>query len=338
MNHIKIHPPTLAIRFLRAICPAHLYEEIEGDLMQKFDRDIKAFGERKAKRRFVWNVIRFFRPGIVLRNNFSVELTNLPLLQNYFKISLRNLVKRRLYSFINIFGLSTGLAVCLVIWKYVEFESSYDNFHKNADNIYRTLFTDYINGEKQDSSPRFGFNLGPALVSDVAEIKMYVRTHGMGGDEAVVSYQTETSDVRLFQEANIQFVDSTFLDIFTHDVIYGNEETALDKPSSVVITESIAQRYFGTEINPVGKTLHFTTHYWVDGDYEVTAVIKDVPQNSHFHFDFLIPLHNLLQLEGYRESRAGWDWVNFITYVVLQPNVNVHRVEAKMPPLFSSSC
>lgn len=330
------------LRLLRWFCPAHLYEEIEGDLIQKFNRDLQAsehaqrsddYRLKRAKRRLVWSTIQFFRPSIFLRNKFSVEIGNLPLLQNYFKISVRNLMKRKLYSFINVFGLSIGLAVCLVIWKYVEFELSYDNFHKNADNIYRTLFTDYVNGEKQSSSPRFGFNLGPALGSDVPEIKTFVRTHGMGGDEAVVRYRTTADDAQPFQEANIQFVDSTFLDVFTYDAIYGNVGTALDNPASVVITESIAHRYFGKDTNPLGKFLHFSTQYWVNGEYEVTAVIKDVPQNSHFNFDFLIPMHNLLQTKDYQEPRAGWDWVNFITYVVLHPNVDVHAVEAKMPPL-----
>ena len=85
-------------------------------------------------------------------------------------------MKRKAYSFINIFGLALGISVSLVIWQYVEFELSYDDFHKNGNRIYRTLFTDYENGEKIDSSPRFGYGLGPALLEDLPEVKTYVRT------------------------------------------------------------------------------------------------------------------------------------------------------------------
>ncbi len=114
-----------AIRLLRSFCPPQLIEEIEGDLIQKFNRDVKVVGEKRAKRRLLWNVIWFFRPGILVRNRLSVNINSIPMLQNYFKITLRNLNKRRAYAFINVFGLAVGVAACLIIGKYVEFETSY---------------------------------------------------------------------------------------------------------------------------------------------------------------------------------------------------------------------
>jgi putative ABC transport system permease protein len=326
------NPLPRSLRFLRWFCPEHLYEEIEGDLIQRFNRDLRSSSSGKAKRKLFWNTLKFFRPGIVLRNRFSLEVPRLAMIQNYTKISIRHLLKRKLYSFINTFGLATGIAVSLVIWRYVAFELSYDDFHKKGDTIYRAIFTDYKNGEKLESSPRFGFGLGAALVEDVPEIRTYVRTHPLF-EEAVINFQDNENNQRQFVESNIEFADSTFFDVFTFEGVYGDQATALDKPSSVVITESIAHRYFGKDTNPLGRTLHLSTRDWIRGDFTITAVIRDLPQNSHFDFDFLLPMHDLLKLESYRQPRAEWNWVNFYTYLVLYPETNLKAVEAKMPPL-----
>ncbi|MBK7650072.1 MAG: hypothetical protein IPJ20_03990 [Flammeovirgaceae bacterium] len=131
--------PHIAFRILKGFCPEHLYEEIEGDLIQKFERDVKLFGVKKAKRRLLWNVIRFCRPGIVLRNKISTSFNQSAMISNYFKITVRSLLKRKTYSLINVFGLAMGMAVCLVISKYVMYESSYDTFHAKANKIYRVV-------------------------------------------------------------------------------------------------------------------------------------------------------------------------------------------------------
>src|SRR4051812_9068819 len=102
----EIKPPDLGIRFLAWFCPSHLYEEIEGDLTQRFQRDVRMIGEGKAKRKFLWNVLCFFRPAILLRNKFSVELNQFSMLQSYFKIAVRHLMKGKSFSVINVGGLS----------------------------------------------------------------------------------------------------------------------------------------------------------------------------------------------------------------------------------------
>src|SRR6187402_3036477 len=150
--------------------------------------------------------------------------------KNFLTLAIRNLLKRKLYSFINIFGLAMGVAVCLVILKYVDFELSYDNFHKNAANIYRTTSTYYRNGELRGTSPLSGYAQGPALLADVPEVKTYVRTHPMYGGSVVI-YKKPAGDPVTFHEDNIQFVDSTFLDVFTYTSIQGNLSTALDDPA-----------------------------------------------------------------------------------------------------------
>lgn len=250
------------------------------------------------------------------------------MLKNFFTLAIRNLLKRKLYSFINIFGLAIGVAVCLVILKYVEFELSYDRYHTNADNVYRTTTSAYRAGEYRGTGMISGFAQGPALLSDIPEVKRYVRTHPMYGG-AVVSYKRDTGDPSTFHEEQLQYVDSTFLDVFTCEALQGDLNTALDKPSSVVITKKMADKYFKKDEDPLGKVLKISGG-WADGEYEVTAVIKDVPGNSHFLFDFLFPTHNLLQNGQYKQDN-GWGWNNFVTYVELNPHTDARQVEAKLP-------
>ncbi len=250
------------------------------------------------------------------------------MLRNYLVLAIRNLKKRKLYSFINIFGLAIGVSVCLVILKYVDFELSYDNYHKKSENIFRTTTQYYQNGEYRGISPLSGYAQGPSLLADVPEIKTYVRTHPMYGG-AVVAVKKDANDPLTFHEENLQFVDSTFLDVFTYASVYGDLNTALDNPSSVVITKKTAERYFGENENPVGKVMQVSGG-WADGDYEVTAVIENVPQNSHLSFDFLFPTHNLLQNGQYKQDN-GWGWNNFITYIELHTHTDVKAVETKLP-------
>ena len=249
------------------------------------------------------------------------------MIKNFFTIAFRNLLKRKVYSLINIIGLAIGVAVCLVILTYVDFELSYDRFHKNAAQIYRTTTSFHRGNEFRGRGVLSGYAQGPALLNDVPEIKTYVRTHPMYGG-AVVSYEKKQGDPMIFREDNIQFADSTFLDVFTYEVIHGDAATALDKPNSVVITEKTAKKYFGDD-EALGKIMQVSGG-WADGDYEVTAVIENVPQNSTFSFDLLFPIHNLLTGRQYQQD-DGWGWNNFITYVELHQHADLKSVESKFP-------
>lgn len=250
------------------------------------------------------------------------------MLKSHLTLAIRNLFKRKLYSFINIFGLAVGVAVCLVILKYVDFELSYDTFHKNAPNIYRTSTTYYQNGDLRGTAVISSYALGPSLMADIPEVERYIRTHPMYGG-AVVSYIRTDGDPSTFHEDNIQFADSTFMDVFTFQAIQGDLNTAMDRPNSVILTKTMASKYFAKEEDPLGKVLKVSGG-WADGEYEVTAVIEDVPQNSHFTFDFLFPIHNLLKSGQYLQD-DGWGWNNFVTYVELNSHADPKAVEAKLP-------
>jgi putative ABC transport system permease protein len=286
--------PHIAFRILKGFCPEHLYEEIEGDLIQKFERDVKLYGEKRAKRRLLWNVIRFCRPGIVLRNKFSTSLNQSAMISNYLKITVRSLLKRKTYALINVFGLAMGMAVCLVISKYVMFESSYDTFHKNVNKIYRVVSSLYTDGPVDEYG---GYDLGPSLLNYFPEIKSFVRMHGNG---SIVSATKASGE--------------------------GNAE-ALTEPGSIVITKLIADKYFGSGVSAIGKIIN-VEGWWAPGLYTVSAVLEDIPENSHFNFKILLPMQSLLKNEFYVNDNSRWD--NFHTYIEVQEGTNVYQLNSKI--------
>ncbi len=243
------------------------------------------------------------------------------MLTNYLKFAIRSILKRKVFSSINIIGLAIGISVCLVIWRYIEFELSYEIFHEKRERIYRLTSSFYTDGAIE---PYTGYDLGPALKSDMPEVKSFVRTHG---NEGILRYQSPSGAVVRFQEGNMLFVDSTFLDLFTFEPLIGNPGIALDQPSAIVLTETAARKYFGKE-DPIGKLLNLTEG-WVQGDYQVTCVLKDVPENSTIKFDFLVPIHNLLSSDFYRNNNARWD--NFFTYVEIHDQAEMALLQRKIP-------
>jgi putative ABC transport system permease protein len=249
--------------------------------------------------------------------------------KSFFTLAVRTLLKRKLYSFINIVGLAVAMAVCLVILKYVDFELSYDRFNKDAVNIYRVTTSYYQNNELKGNYVVSGWALGPTLLSDLPETKTFIRTHPMYGG-AVATYKPEAGEAVIFQEENIQFADSTFFDVFTYEAKSGNLSTSLDNPNSVVITDKIAQKYFGKGVDPIGKDFQISGG-WADGTYEVTGVLREVPENSHFQFDFIFPIHNLLLGNQYQQDKDGWGWNNFVTYVQLHEHASLQSAKEKIP-------
>ena len=239
--------------------------------------------------------------------------------KNYFKVAMRNLWKNKGYSAINIFGLAIGLATCLLILIYVIDELSYDRYNKKADRIYRV-----------DGDINFGGThwvlavapdpLGPTLKKDFPQVEQYVRFRNYGG----LLVKKDNQNV---QEDKVIYVDSTLFDVFTLPIIAGDARTALTDPSSIVITEKMAKKYFNS-VDVVGKTLVVSD----TTNYKVSAVIKNIPVQSHFSFDFFLPLHT-------EESRQGnWLSNNFNTYVVLKPGADPKRLEGGLDIVVNKYC
>jgi putative ABC transport system permease protein len=242
------------------------------------------------------------------------------MIRNYFKITFRNLIKHKTYSLINILGLAIGIASFLIISLYITDELKYDRYHKNARNIYRLVNVyDFEGvGENSASSP---FPVAFTLKNDYPDlIKNVVRVFNFQAPRSFVEYQDKK-----FNERRFFFADSTFFELFDHVFVKGNPKTALNENGSLVITESMAEKYFGNE-DPMGKSIRFETNL----ELHVTGIIKDVPDQSHFKFDFMGSMSSLRsRFRG--DLPKTWVWNPCWTYLLLDKNVDPKTLEAKFP-------
>lgn len=249
------------------------------------------------------------------------------MLIKHLTIALRSLRRRRIFTLVNVLGLSIGMAVTLVLWKVVDFELSFDKYHAKANSVFRITSSIYSGGT--DQWPVVGYDLGPSLQESVPEVKQCVRRCPLYGGTTVSYFPLNDNPVR-FTEPNLQFVDGGFFNLFDFTTMYGVLHSALSKPYTIVLTQEIADKYFGKDVDPVGRSLHIS-HY---GEFQVTAVLDDVPENSHIDVDILLPMENLLNSAEYRNTNARVE--NFITYVELPTGVDKHTFEAKMPAFLKS--
>ncbi len=236
--------------------------------------------------------------------------------KNYLKIALRNLLKQRGYTFINITGLAIGFAACLLILLYVLDELSFDRFHEKADRIYRTNFHGRMAGNEVTAATS-PVPMAAILVAEYPEVIMATRIKPAPGTVLI------SRDEKKFNEPQVYFADSTFFEVFTFPLIAGNPETALREPFSVVITENMARKYFGQE-NPVGKILLFDNRQ----SYKVTGIARNVPRQSHFHFDFLVSFNS-----WHMSQSTSWTSNYLYTYFFLQENYSAERLADKFPAM-----
>ncbi len=236
--------------------------------------------------------------------------------KNYFKTALRNLLKNKTFSAINIVGLAIGMAVCIIIMLFVTYERSFDNFH--TKNIYRLNEVQKFEG--MVASQKVGlsmFNMGPTIKNDFPEVKNFTRIHWTN------KYQMTAGEKRIFFSESY-FVDSTFLQMFDFKLLKGNRATALQKPNSAILTQASAEKLFGKE-DPIGKTI---THYGGDTtSFVVTGILENVPQNSQLQFDALYSFSSIYQ--PWMFNNWGGNWLD--TYFELAPNTNVAALEKRFP-------
>ncbi len=275
--------PNYICRFLKHICPPYLFEEIEGDLLQRFNRDIQRYGRSTAHRRAVWSSIRFLRPGIILRNKFSFGSHRLYMLRNYFNIGGRHLLKNKLYSAINVLGLAVGLAAFFLIIQYVNFETSYDTFHSNSDEIFRVALEYRENGELTNTSAKNYIEMEEMLRQDLPQIKNLTGFTKIPANTGFLFRYRE----KLYNEGGgFIHADSDFFKVFPSMLVRGDIHTALKDKHNLVISESMAKKIFG-DADPIGKQLDDVNENDNREDYVITGVLRDIPANAHFHVNFI---------------------------------------------------
>ncbi|HEY0739859.1 MAG TPA: ABC transporter permease [Chryseosolibacter sp.] len=314
MDHSNIKPPKFFHRFFRWFCDPAIAEDIEGDLMEMFHRDAETASAGKARFRFARNTVKLFRPGIIRRFSQPSFTPSSPMFRNYLITSVRSLMRSKGFSTINIIGLAVGLATFSLISLYVYHELSFDRYHKNADRIVRIVENIKTENEtlyQSVSSPP----MGPRLLKDFPEIESYVRFQNW----SLLGQRNGVS----FYERDSYIVDSTVFDVFSFELLKGDKKTALRDPFSIVLTETMAKKYFGNE-EPLGQSLK------MDYDnYTVTGVMADVPANSHFRFSNLISFSTWSRNNKYAEDDM-WFWNGFHTYLLLRDAKSADAVRSKM--------
>ena len=235
------------------------------------------------------------------------------MIRNYIKIAFRNIFKNKIYSVLNIVGLSIGIACTLLLFLFVQDELSYDTDHPFAKRTYRVAGKFNMMGQKYDLAVTPA-PLGKTFLTDFPEVESFVRFRDQGSQ--IVNYKNNS-----FKERNAIFADNSVFEIFNVHLIYGNKENALKEPNTIVLSKNTAKKYFGNS-NPIGETLKIDNKY----DYKVTGVYDEIAPNTHFKFDII------MSMESLEESRELiWLSNNFNTYIVLSENADPKKLEEQFP-------
>ena len=295
-------PPKYWLRFFSWYCNPEYAEDIEGDLLERFEKR-KELGA-PAKWLFITDVLRLFRPGIIRNFNKTQKLSNMAMIKNDLKTSLRLIRKEKLYSGINILGLTAGFVIALLILFYVKFELSYEQYNPNADHMVR-ITMDYLDGEDLvDQDCETYHILGPLIDGEFPEVQDFTRAFG------VDDIQLRIED-KYLRGLKIYAVDQSFLKLFNYPLIQGDGRTALASPNEIVLTESAAIKYFGTK-DILGKTIIGRESY---PPLKVVGVTRDSPANTHLKFEMLISYSTMKpELD---ERNDIWDSNDTYTYLQL---------------------
>ncbi|HTF17826.1 MAG TPA: ABC transporter permease [Chryseolinea sp.] len=286
-----VNVPSWLLILLRWLCPAELIETIEGDVIEQFHNDVTRVGKSRAVRRALIHTLDFVRMGIISRHR--KKYVTAPLMGHYIKFSIRGIRRHLGYSFINIFGLSVGLATVLLILIYVNDERSYDGFHKDTDKIYRVVSTIDMGGQVMHTA--FSPNaLSDAINHNYPQVEYIARASLYGMDKTVTTESREVFATGLA-------VDAAFFKIFSYPFLEGDVNNPFPDYTSIVLTQSLALKLFGESEHTVGKFLR--------NGQQVSGVIQDVPENSHVRFDYASRMPDLGQSAV---------WINFGSYHYLK--------------------
>lgn len=310
------HPPKWADRFLTWYCDPYLLEEIQGDAWQLYFERLRTEGKERADRKYIWDVLRFCRWSNIRKPATRSYIANSPAIWNFnFKLAVRNAGKNKTIFGIKTIGLALCLAFTLILTAYIVNEVTFDRFHTYHERLFRVVSTVKF-PEHTTHYAITPLPLGNALTEAIPEIESFSRF--MYEETSVFRF-----DDKIFSNEKTLAADSNFLRMLTFEYLKGSHE-ALDGPDKIVLTETLSQKFFGRE-DPIGKTVEFAE----DMLLEVTAVIKDLPTNSHLQFDALISWNTF-------DRYDAWGNLNAYTYILLRADATIEAVKAKMPAVLAT--
>lgn len=310
------------LKFLAWFCPEHLYEEIAGDLMQWYERDLKSVGKKRAVWRLLWNTIRFFRPGIIFRSKTSPRSG---MFIYNFRFSVRHLLRQRLTTVLHLTGLTLGLSVCLLIAIFIRYELSFDTYHSDADRIYR------VNSVWTDNPQKFHLYATPAVLA--GELRATVPgLEKVTFARAHFASVVEVTPQKRFKEDRVLVVDPQYLDVFKIELIKGDGKAALAKPYHALLTESIAKKFYGDE-DPVGRTFKYRNKFLIT----IAGVIRDLPSNTNLPASMLLSyVENDEFLDNgdiWHFGRLPWVKLTGMTFVVPAAGYDISDLQNQLTRL-----
>ena len=324
-----LQPPRFFQRLFHWFCNPELIEELEGDLLESFNDHLEQRGPTYAQAKYRKEVIQLIRPSVIKKFRFNLfSKVSQAMFQSHVKIAWRSLLKHRLFSFLNIVGLAIGMCTGLLVISMLIDLSGYDTFHKKKGSIYRIISTvTHANG-RHDSYAATAMPVVDALegsfsgIEEVVRIRRHFKSVGRANEK----------DLFL----NGYFADDNFLQVFTFPVLSGQAASALQNPYSLVLTETAARKFFG-EKDPVGESMELGDL----GLFEITAVLKDIPQQSHLQFEMLGSYSTIAILEKQQKIwSASEKWDDFslqYAYLQLSSEEKVEAVETALEQIASSN-
>jgi putative ABC transport system permease protein len=320
----KPHPPRLADRLLEWFCASHLLEEVQGDLHERFQRDVDLFGEKFATRQYFWSVLGFFRPFALKKkqeSDYLNPLLNIDMIRNYFKIAWRNLLKERQFTLLNLAGLSTGLACTLLIYLWVQDELQVDKFNEKDEQLYQVM----ANHPREDGVETINHTAGllaQSLKAEMPEVEeaVTVLPASWFSNKGVITI----GDKHI--RAGGQFVGKDFFKVFTCPVVLGDADAIFSGKTTIAISEDYGNRLFGSYKNSIGKSIKWVNDQF-SGRYAVGAVFKNNPVNATEKFDVVF------NFDLFVEKRPGMkEWGNSdpSTFLVLKKGTDVEKFNAKI--------
>ena len=320
----EIQPPGWINSMIETLAPKELAEEIHGDLFELYMKDVDERGRRTANARYIANGIGFLFKSFFWKKNRNYNPS--PMLSSYFKMSKRSLMANKGTTMINIIGLVTGIASALVIFSVIRFELSFDSFHTNRDRIYRMVRVE--GNENIEYRSGISYPVPVVLKAEIPSIEKSASVEYFGGANVEVLDAKGTAERKFREEAGAALVDNSFFEVFDFKNtgmrwLEGDSKTALKDPLTVVLTRSMAKKYFGDE-SPLGQTMRFQLKF----ECKVTGVVEDFPSNSDFPFTILISYSTLPLLAG-DERMNNWYAVNDThhVYLVLPENIGQTEIE-----------
>lgn len=318
---MKASPPNRALRFLRWFCREDYIEEIEGDLLEIFEIQSEE-SPTNAKRKFTWNVMKYFRPAFMKSFKSSYQTNTAAMFRHNFLLTFRNFNRYRSSFLINLTGLSTGLACFLLIYLWVSDELSYDKFHEHDKQLYQVM----LNHEESGSLNTDAITqtlMAKALAEEVPEIVSAV-------EDTPPEWFADSftlSDGKTNFHSLGKFSGEAYFQMFSFDLIHGKKDKVLSDKKSIVISESLAKKLFKTPGDAIGKFIDWNLMHF-KGSATVSGVFRDLPSNSTDHFEFIIPFKVFEGLFG-KQSNI-WSNYNAMTHVLLKEGTDVASLNSKI--------